>query len=155
MRKFKTGATRDTDDTKNDYEGFLCPLVIEEFGNYMTVHRKQADGELRDSDNWQKGIPQEAYMKSMWRHFHQLWKLHRGYPVFDERDGRPIDKIEALMAVLFNVQGYAHEELKLSPKEKVDTFQKILGRIDDINSRMSPGAFRAHTSHENTSIPKR
>lgn len=105
MRYFETGATRDSDETKNDYEGFLSPLVIEEFGNYMTIHRKQADGKPRESDNWQKGMPQNAYIKSMWRHFLDLWKLHRGYEC-------SVTKKEALCAILFNVQGYLHEELK-------------------------------------------
>lgn len=106
MRHFNTGATRDSDEAKNDYEGFFSPIVIEAFGDYMTVHRKQADGKLRDSDNWQKGIPQDAYMKSLWRHFLDLWKLHRGY-----KSGK-ITKTEACCAILFNVQGYLYEELK-------------------------------------------
>lgn len=105
MREFKTGATRDTDEGKNDYEGFLSPLVIQRFGDYMTKHRKQADGKLRDSDNWQKGIPQTAYMKSAWRHFIDWWKEHRGIPTKDGIE-------EALCALIFNVQGYLHEYLK-------------------------------------------
>lgn len=32
MRKFETGATRDDDNTKSDYEGFFAPEVIERFG---------------------------------------------------------------------------------------------------------------------------
>ena len=52
MRNFDTGATRDTDKGKNDYEGFYSPLVVEAFGDYMTKHQLQADGKLRDSDNW-------------------------------------------------------------------------------------------------------
>jgi hypothetical protein len=112
IRKFETGATRDTDMGKNDYEGFLSPLVIERFGNYMTKHRKQSDGSMRDSDNWQKGIPKEIYIKSMWRHFLDLWFLHRGYFRFDKQRNENIDKQEALCAILFNVMGYLHEELK-------------------------------------------
>jgi hypothetical protein len=104
MRVFETGATRDSDETKPDYEGYLSPLVIEEFGRYMTRHRLQADGSLRASDNWQKGIPADAYMKSMWRHFFAVWKGHR--------QGAP--SVEDLMGLLFNVQGYTHELLKSS-----------------------------------------
>ena len=105
MRQFDTGATRDNDENKNDYEGFLSPLVIECYGNYMTKHRKQADGNLRDSDNWQKGMPKECYMKSGWRHFMDWWKEHRG---LGSREGL----IDALCALLFNVMGYLHETLK-------------------------------------------
>lgn len=105
MRTFETGATRDTEEGKNDYEGFLSPLVLEAFGDYMTKHRIQADGNLRDSDNWQKGIPKSAYMKSAWRHFLDLWKEHRGY---SSREGIE----EALGGLLFNIMGYWHELLK-------------------------------------------
>lgn len=112
MREFNTGATRDSDDGKNDYEGFLSPLVIEAYGNYMTIHRKQADGKLRDSDNWQKGIPKDAYIKSLWRHFLDFWFLHRGHKRYDKITGKEITIVEALMAILFNVMGYAHEVLK-------------------------------------------
>lgn len=111
-RTFKTGAYRDTDANKPDYEGFLSPLVIEEFGNYMTKHRKQSNGKIRDSDNWQKGIPKSQYMKSLFRHFHQLWMLHRGHPIKDEKGNR-ITIIDAACGVMFNVMGYLHEHLKL------------------------------------------
>ena len=109
IRKFATGATRDTDKGKNDYEGFLSPLVIERFGQYMNKHRKQSDGSLRDSDNWQKGIPRDAYIKSAWRHFLDWWKEHRG---LTSREGLE----DALMALMFNVMGYAHELLKEKDK---------------------------------------
>ncbi len=104
MRTFNTGATRDSDETKPDYEGFLSPLVIVRFGVYMNKHRVQADGGLRDSDNWQKGIPTDAYMKSAWRHFLDVWLAHRL--------GAGPGLEDALCALLFNVQGYLHELLK-------------------------------------------
>jgi len=111
IRQFKTGATRDTEEGKYDFEGFLSPLVLERFGEYMHKHRKQADGKLRDSDNWQKGIPQDAYIKSGFRHFMDWWKEHRGY---GSREGLE----DALCALLFNVQGYLHEHLKDKLKDK-------------------------------------
>jgi len=118
MRKFDTGATRNIDTNKNDYEGFLSPLVIEEYGNYMNKHRKQADGQLRDSDNWQKGIPLSAYMKSSWRHFVDMWFIHRGYKRFESMDGHELTMKEALCALLFNIMGYLHEVLKSEIKDK-------------------------------------
>lgn len=105
MRTFDTGATRDGDTDKYDYEGFLSPLVLERFAAYMHQHRLQADGQLRDSDNWQKGIPLAAYMKSCWRHFLDLWMLHRGH-------ARPVTVEDACCALMFNVQGYLHETLR-------------------------------------------
>lgn len=105
IRQFKSGAIRDTDENKNDYEGFLSPLVIEAFGNYMTKHRKQSNGKLRDSDNWQKGIPKSQYIKSAWRHLLDWWKEERGYK---SREGIKF----ALCGVIFNTMGYLHELLK-------------------------------------------
>jgi hypothetical protein len=107
MRQFDTGATRNTDDGKIDFEGFLSPLVLAEFGDYMDKHRLQADGKLRDSDNWQKGIPLDAYMKSAWRHFFDWWSFHRGYPT-----AHGDTETEILCALMFNVMGYLHEKLK-------------------------------------------
>jgi len=107
IRKFKTGATRDTELGKNDYEGFISPLVIEAFGDYMTKHRVQTDGKLRDSDNWQKGFGENhlsVCIKSLWRHFLDLWKMHRGF------EGRgTID--DALNGILFNAMAYYHKIL--------------------------------------------
>ena len=102
IRIFDTGATRDTDTNKYDYEGFLSPAVLERYAAYMHYHRRQSDGTLRASDNWQKGIPQDVYMKSMWRHFMDVWRSHR--------EGRASE--EALCALLFNVMGLLHEVLR-------------------------------------------
>ena len=103
VRTFPTGATRDTDEGKLDYEGFLSPLVLRRYAEYMHENRIQSDGKLRDSDNWQKGIPKDQYMKSMWRHFVDIWFCHRGLMAGIEH---------ALCALLFNVMGLLHETLK-------------------------------------------
>lgn len=102
MREFETGATRDTDEGKYDYEGFLSPLAIERYAEYMHKHRKQADGKMRDSDNWQKGIPITQYIKSLWRHFFAVWKGHRLGAI----------QGDDLCAVIFNSMGALHEILK-------------------------------------------
>ena len=104
MRKFETGATRNTDDGKLDFEGFLSPAVLRRFAEYMHKNRVQADGQLRAADNWQKGIPKDAYMKSGMRHFFDWWENHRGVSNADLE--------EALCALFFNVQGYLFEVLK-------------------------------------------
>ena len=100
----KEGATRDTNMGKLDFEGFLSPIVLKRYAEYMDKHREQADGKLRDSDNWQKGMPKKVYMKSGWRHFFDWWMEHRGY---ESRDGIE----DALCGLLFNAQGYLHELL--------------------------------------------
>jgi len=128
MREFETGATRDTDEDKLDYEGYFSPLVLERFAQYMQKNQTQSDGKQRTSDNWQKGIPKAAYMKSAWRHFIEWWKLYRRPPyvppeleldsplVLPELDQMEslhrLQLEEALCALLFNVQGYLHELLK-------------------------------------------
>lgn len=107
MRTFKSGATRDSDNNKIDYEGFLSPLALKRYGEYMLKHQEQADGQLRASDNWQKGIPREEYLKSLLRHAMDLWLVHRGFP---EEAREDIES--ALCAIIFNAQGYLHEHLK-------------------------------------------
>jgi len=110
-RVFDTGANRNPEEGKLDFEGFLCPLVIEEYAKYMTKNRVLEDGSLRDSDNWQLGMPQDVYMKSMYRHFFAVWKNHRGYQTEE-------DEITNLCAVLFNVIGMMHEKLKVINETK-------------------------------------
>jgi hypothetical protein len=109
VRTFDTGATRDTDEGKLDYEGFLSPWALEAFAQYMHTHRVQSDGTLRSSDNWQKGIPTEAYMKSMFRHFMAVWTLWRAG---EWDDGAQADLCRDLCALMFNVQGMLHELVK-------------------------------------------
>jgi hypothetical protein len=107
MRYFESGATRDSDDGKLDFEGFISPSVLWRFAEYMHTHRYQADGVVRDSDNWQKGIPQEAYKKSLHRHVMELWLRLR-------EDSNDEDAIQnTLCAILFNTQGLLHERIKV------------------------------------------
>lgn len=116
LRTFETGATRDTAEGKLDYEGFLSPRVLEAFAQYMDFNRVQSDGSRRDSDNWQKGIPIPVYMKSMWRHFFDVWKLHR--EMKESEMSQPFAAsliVWSLCALMFNVQGMLHELLKQYP----------------------------------------
>jgi len=99
MRTFESGATRNVDETKLDYEGFLSPAALRLYAEYLQKNRVQADGNVRDSDNWQKGIPLNVYMKSAWRHFIAAWTAHRSGS----------DPSEDLCGLLFNAMGYLHE----------------------------------------------
>ena len=110
MRQFSSGAVRNDDTEKLDFEGFLSPTAIEHYANYMHKNRIQADGNVRSSDNWQLGIDLDSYMKSMFRHFFDVWKSHRGLET-------PEDMITNLSALMFNVQGYLHEYDKLTKKK--------------------------------------
>jgi len=109
VREFETGATRDALGDKPDYDGFLSPLVLERYAAYMHKCRIQSDGKLRDSDNWQKGIPREVYRKSAFRHFMEWWKTHR--------NGGDVE--EAACALLFNIMGDLFEVLKEREHEKL------------------------------------
>jgi hypothetical protein len=117
MRSFDTGATRDTAEGKLDYEGFLSPAVLKQYAKYMNMNRLQSDGQTRDSDNWQKGIPQDEYMKSGYRHFYEWWAGHRygDSPMIDRKP-----TMAALCGLLFNIMGYMHEELKRHPEVDFD-----------------------------------
>ena len=105
MRIFDSGGTRDSDEDKLDHEGFSHPLVEQAYAQYMHKHRKQADGKLRDSDNWQKLFGEDhlqVCMKSGYRHFFDWWSGHRG---------KDIDIVEALCALRFNVNAYLYKVL--------------------------------------------
>lgn len=121
MRTFETGATRDDDKEKIDPEGFLSPQAIEAFCQYMKKHQTQADGSRRTSDNWQKGIPIEQYIKSAFRHFLAVWKGHRAGAV----------SLDDLCALMFNVQGMIHEEVKRGQGTPRKDFSeaKVGGRV--------------------------
>lgn len=124
-RTFPSGATRDTDEDKLDYSGFLSPIAISTYAQYMHEHRVQSDGELRSSDNWQKGLPEEEVIKSLWRHNHDVWSLYLGYVVYDRNDGHEITKEEALCAALFNNfvllhQLAARKVTEIPPKPQLD-----------------------------------
>ena len=118
MREFDTGATRDDDKNKYDYDGFLSPLVLNRYAEYMHKHRIQADGELRDSDNWQNGIPIIQYMKSKWRHFMETWRLHRLAVKNDPPTDYSVELTESLCAELFNTMGMLHEIMKGNNNDK-------------------------------------
>lgn len=122
VQKFATGATRSADEGKNQYWGFLSYPAIEEFGDYMTRHRVQPDGSLRDPNNWQKGIPIQKYIESLLRHSLELWGLHMRYlprRLAREYPGKSRDFLlkETACAIYFNVQGFLHEYLKADKAE--------------------------------------
>lgn len=123
IRKFETGATRDADEGKLDYEGFFSPLVMERRAQYMHKHRFQSDGSLRDSDNWQKGIPIKQYVKSLFRHFVDVWK--------EVREIRTKEGLEeALCALCFNAEGILFEVLS-KPATIGSAYPKTATEISD------------------------
>lgn len=146
MREFETGATRDTDNGKLDFEGFFSPLALFEVAKYLHRHRVQADGTYRDSDNWQKGMDLNVYAKSEWRHHFAFWAIHRGLIVYEERkpDGevethllteetehknpgwKRVTIIDALCGIVFNSLGYLHEYLKNKNTKKTSPLRELV-----------------------------
>lgn len=102
LREFESGATRDTESGKLDFEAFFSPRVLLRYAEYMDKHRTRSDGTRREGDDWQKGMPSDVYMKSMLRHLMDVWLFHRGMTEF----GRTDNLEEALCAVVFNAMGY-------------------------------------------------
>jgi len=103
-RTFDTGATRDSDVGKPDYEGYLSPATIIRYGQYMLANQTMADGTVRSGDNWQNKFGRDVLMKSLMRHVVDVWDKHR--------NGDPDGGLEdALCAVVFNAFGYLFEEL--------------------------------------------
>lgn len=108
IRTFDTGANRDTADGKIDPEGFLSSLVIRCYSEYMQEHQHLRDGSVRESDNWQKGMPQDVYVKSLWRHVLDVWSWHRN----NKMPSGEYDIRNALCAVIFNASGLLDRLLK-------------------------------------------
>jgi hypothetical protein len=111
MRVFESGATRDTSEGKLDYIKALSPIVLRRYLQYLDKHRVQADGKLRDFDNWKAGIPIDTYRSSSGRHFMDNWLLSEGYTTEDNHG--PVTDIEdVLCAELFNIMGRLHVIVK-------------------------------------------
>ena len=104
MRTAPTGATRDKVDGKFDYWKFFSLPFMYRYALYMYGKRIQPDGEMRDADNWQKGMPREWYVASMARHMMDIQYHHQGYPELASEDLQT-----ALCALMFNVQALGHE----------------------------------------------
>jgi hypothetical protein len=107
VRVFSTGATRSPLGDKLQYEGYLNPLVLKRYAEYMKKHQVQSDGTERSADNWQRSIPLESLMDSGWRHFEDWWMYHRGYTAEMAEDIE-----EALCAVMFNTMAYLKQVME-------------------------------------------
>lgn len=123
LRKFGSGAIRDTNIGKLEYSGFLDPLVLKEFANYMNKHRNLPDGSIRGSSNW-KGLFGENHesicFDSLLRHIMDAWFIVEGYP---EESREPL--IEALCAILFNTQAWLYKVLLDKKKNKFEDINNV------------------------------
>lgn len=123
IRKFDSGATRNSDHGKYDYEAFLCPAVLERYAEFMHKHRHLEDGTLRDGDNWQKGIPMDQLVKSLTRHAMDIRLHQRG---FADKAVEPLD--DSICAVIFNCMAMLRHLITA----KTDQFApSIIGGYDE------------------------
>jgi len=118
IRKFSTGATRDTSEGKYEYARHLDSRSLRRYIAYMHQHRRLADGSTREPDNWKQGMA-ESYMDSLWRHVMDVWEISQHGSALDHRTGQPVDLEEALCGVLFNAFGMLYEVLKAKVKSAV------------------------------------
>lgn len=106
VRTFDSGANRSAVEGKPQYSRYLSPVVLHRYGQYMLKHQQLPDGTTRPADNWQKGIPTQEYIDSLWRHMMDAWCHLKGQDQLMSSDYQ-----EALCAMMFNIHGLLHEEM--------------------------------------------
>lgn len=114
IRKFDSGATRDTKQGKLNYVKALSAAVLKRYVEYLDKHRVQPDGSLRDWDNWKKGIPQEEYAESLDRHNQAMKLLDEHQDVYDNHGLVTME--DTLCAIMFNAMGRLFEILTRGEK---------------------------------------
>jgi hypothetical protein len=124
IRRFETGATRDTSEGKYEYTRFLDPRVLKAYAAFMHRHRQQKDGSMREPDNWKLGFTIDSFMSSLGRHFMDLWELHDYGHSYRPEDGEPANLTETLCAIIFNAHGWLYEHLKSLPQPKLEVAEE-------------------------------
>ena len=106
MRKFGSGAIRDSDDSKENYIESIPWLALRRYAAYMKSKEK-----VYGKGNFKKGIPIESYEESALRHVQKYIsnKYEGGEFELDQ---------DHLSAVLFNIFGIMFEEEKINLKSK-------------------------------------
>jgi len=136
IRKFESGAVRDTSSSKYDYFGFREPRTEQIFAWYMDKHRKLPDGSMRDANNWWKGWSKDISLQSLVRHVEDLQAIHAGLAVIEVRGVNGVRKVyhdlskgepyiieedeeatvvsveDATSAIRFNAMAYLLEHIK-------------------------------------------
>ena len=110
MKKFESGATRSVEGGRPSYVRALSPIVLKMYVEYLGRHRKQADGTMRDWDNWKGGMPKARYLDGLGRHNMNVWLLMHGFSAEDNHG--PVTLENSLYGVMFNSMGMLHELLK-------------------------------------------
>ena len=116
LRSFDGGAIRDTNIGKLEYYGFLSPLVLKRYSEYMNKHRTLPDGGLRGSDNWKSLFGKDhnkICFDSLLRHLMDVWLIMDGY---SDEAREPLE--EALCAMSFNINALLLKILKDKKQDK-------------------------------------
>lgn len=97
---FKTGAIRDSQEGKNDWTETISWTALNRYAGYMTGKKAKYG-----AGNFKKGIDITSYEQSLIRHWHKYFvnKYEKG----NEEPGE-----DHLAAMLFNVLGIMHEEMR-------------------------------------------
>ena len=114
IRKFESGASRDTNENKLEIARFLSPEVLERFCEYMNHHRTMRDGSLREPDNWKNLFGEnheQVCLDSMARHFFAYWK--NCYTTKDNAQ-----KEEELCGIIFNAMASLYAILKVDQNKR-------------------------------------
>lgn len=115
VRIFPSGATRSPQGDKLQYEGYLNPLVLKRYAEYMQKHQTQSDGTRRSADNWQKNIDIESLCDSKVRHDMDSWLYFRGY------SSETSEEIEdTLCACIFNTMAILKQVLEKRGRGKIN-----------------------------------
>lgn len=104
MRKFNSGAVRDSEDDKVDFTETISWTAFNRYARYMTSKKKKYG-----QGNFKKGIPIDSYERSLLRHIDKYMrnKYEGGSDEPDE---------DHLSACVFNLFGLMHEEERKEAK---------------------------------------
>ena len=105
IRKFETGAIRDSEIEKEDYIETISWTAFKRYAQYMTGKKAKYG-----AGNFKKGIPIESYERSLVRHLQK-------YLENKHEDGVVEVGEDHLSAMIFNIFGIMHEEGR---QKKVD-----------------------------------
>ena len=98
--KFETGALRDNPEGKEDYTETISWTAMKRYAQFMTKKK-----ERYGAGNFKKGIPIDWYEQSLLRHVQKY--------MANKYEGGDVEKDDDhLCAILFNVFGIMHEELR-------------------------------------------
>lgn len=95
---FESGAIRDSQEGKEEYQEAISDLTLRRYALYMLSQAKKYG-----KGNWKKGISSESYSNSLDRHLNK-YRIKKNWGI-DIEPG-----VDHLSAALFNLQGLIHNE---------------------------------------------